>query len=705
MSHSLYLIPISSLLKKLVRVPIAASRACSRLACLCELWLRHNTRFAHVSLHQRKAFWLRHNIRFAHVSLHRNSRSSFSRGSLRGSLRSGRSLRFFQQTARFVFFAAWALTIGACATTTSTISPEDCPAGTQKFEGCPPIGAIHDAEIAEIYAQRAYERDDLPGFDSVRFARDVDIPVNDALIKFVGSTDEGALTAIAAKIWMIENAEHTIDVIYYIFRDDLVGSALLGALCDAVQRGVDVRMMIDSLGAADLSRKNLKALQSCAIDAGFMVNSAGQTTIHKARVQAVIFNSFTENMLKANRRSHDKLIVKDGRFQHKSYAITGGRNVSLDYYAFLEDGSPNPHSYRDAEILVRGTADDKKGEWGIGDVSTGYYTLLFLFENNKKLKMTTRSDPLSAYADYRDRFRESLAALKALPRVRERLDAMPDYMSGGFHEASVRLGHELANVTNKHVVTKAVENLAESPNSIVKILDRIRQKDFEHISIVSPYLFAPYYKDDDGNVVVDGAQRVRDWLDQHPNSTIDIVTNSVLTSGNSSTQAVIDVDLVPRLLMTEDMKEKWGSKQEESELIAELVQSDSWIEMVNHPRLRIYETGKLDDVLFGGHYHHSKLHAKYIVGDHVGFVGTSNLDYRSRLYNSEMGFFFDSVEMANDIAENTDYLISLSYRWGSPEWLEMRQRLQDLGGMKGFAVRHQRGIYKTIKNTGLMWLF
>ena len=606
---------------------------------------------------------------------------------------------------RNVFFAACALTIGACATTTTTISPEDCPAGTQKLEGCPPIGAVHDVEIAELYAKRAYERGDLPGFDAVGFARDVDLPVNKALVKFVGSTDEGALTAIATKIWMIENAEHTIDVIYYIFREDLVGFALLGALCDAVQRGVDVRMMIDSLGAADLDRDNLKALVSCAIDGGFMVNSAGQTTIHKARVQAVIFNSFTKNVFGANRRSHDKLIVKDGRFQDKSYAITGGRNVSLDYYGFLEDGSPNPHSYRDAEILVHGTTDDRKGEWGIGDISTGYYTLLFLFDENKKLEMTSRSDPLSAYADYRVQFRESLAALKALPRVRERLDAMTDYMSDGFHEARVRLGHDLANVTNKNVVTKAVDNLAESPNSITKLLARIREKDVERIRIVSPYLFAAYYKDDDGNVVVDDAKTIRDWLEQHPNSSIDIVTNSVLTSDNFSTQSVIDIDLVPRLLMTEDMKEQWGSKQDDSELIAELVHSDEWIEMVNHPRLRIYETGKLDDILFGGHYHHSKLHAKYIIGGNFGFVGTSNFDYRSRLYNSEMGFFFESEEMVNDIAENTDYLISLSYRWGSPEWLEMRQRLGELGGMRGYTVRHQRGIYKTIKNTGLLWLF
>jgi putative cardiolipin synthase len=53
------------------------------------------------------------------------------------------------------------------------------------------------------------------------------------------------------------------------------------------------------------------------------------------------------------------------------------------------------------------------------------------------------------------------------------------------------------------------------------------------------------------------------------------------------------------------------------------------------------------------------------------------------------GHFFDSAELANDLAENTDNLICLSYRWGSPECLEMRRQLMVLGGKKGYTVRHQ----------------
>ena len=146
-----------------------------------------------------------------------------------------------------------------------------------------------------------------------------------------------------------------------------------------------------------------------------------------------------------------------------------------------------------------------------------------------------------------------------------------------------------------------------------------------------------------------------------------------------------------------------GRRVLKKELNPDFVESDEWLEAVNHPRLAIYETGKLDDVMFGGDYHHSKLHAKYVTGDDVGYVGTSNLDYRSRLYNSEMGFFFRSEELVKDINENTDYLISLSYRWGSPEWLEMRQQMREMEGTKPSALRKQRGLYKTISKTGLLW--
>ena len=77
--------------------------------------------------------------------------------------------------------------------------------------------------------------------DPIRVGKRANIPVKSARAKFLGGNDIDALNSIAAKIWMIENAEHTIDMVYYIYTPDLIGKALMGALCDAVERGVHNR--------------------------------------------------------------------------------------------------------------------------------------------------------------------------------------------------------------------------------------------------------------------------------------------------------------------------------------------------------------------------------------------------------------------------------------------------------------------------------
>ena len=282
---------------------------------------------------------------------------------------------------------------------------------------------------------------------------------------------------------------------------------------------------------------------------------------------------------------------------------------------------------------------------------------------------------------------------------------MPSYCCGDVNEANVLLAHELSNLTDKKVVSNAIENAYLNPNSIMTNFAKAREESFDNIQIVSPYMFASLFKDKDGNVVLDGARNLLDRLDSNPDSTIDIITNSVLTSDNFFTQSVIDMDLAPRLLLSEEMQQQWLAKPSESEFNPALVESDAWIEMINHPRLRFYENGRMDDDTFGGDEHYSKLHAKYIVSDDDGFVGTTNFDYRSMLYNNEMGFFFQSPELANDIRRNTAYLVSLSYRWGSPEWLEMRRQLMERKGTKASTTRKQRGLYKTLKKTGLQWWF
>jgi putative cardiolipin synthase len=51
--------------------------------------------------------------------------------------------------------------------------------------------------------------------------------------------------AFAARVMMAEAAERSLDVQYYIWRDDTTGTLLLDALRQAAGRGVRVRLLLD----------------------------------------------------------------------------------------------------------------------------------------------------------------------------------------------------------------------------------------------------------------------------------------------------------------------------------------------------------------------------------------------------------------------------------------------------------------------------
>jgi phosphatidylserine/phosphatidylglycerophosphate/cardiolipin synthase-like enzyme len=285
---------------------------------------------------------------------------------------------------------------------------------------------------------------------------------------------------------------------------------------------------------------------------------------------------------------------------------------------------------------------------------------------------------------------------------------MPAFMNEDFRESWALLAHELANLDNRAVVRQAVENYENNPNSILNVLKRVTDESdgMEVTRMVSPYLFLARYTDSEGNVVVDEAEAVRNWLEENSAAEIEIITNSVMTSDNFSAQSIIDLNTLPRLLLDPELRKAWLDLKSSEERVAPLTSGEAWIDQVSHPRLRVYETGKLDSTYFNEDgVPYGKLHAKYWLEDDIGYVGTSNFDYRSRLFNNEMGYFFRSDPLADDLNEDFELLKSMSHRWGSPEWLEMREKIREMGGMKGTTTRTQRQIYKVLDKTGLHWLF
>ena len=591
---------------------------------------------------------------------------------------------------------------------------QQCPAGTQNLPDCPPASAVNDAGINKLYESRTWVPSKELTIDPIKMGEDAQIPINRAYTKILGPSQDDALMSLAAKLWLIENAEHTIDVMYYIFKRDTVGYAVLGALCNAVKRGVDVRIMVDSLGSIHPSHSELSALETCGEEAGFIRNKQGQVTIKKARVQVVIFNALSN--FHFNRRSHDKLLIVDGHHPKNAAVMTGGRNISLDYYGINADGSPDPTAFRDLEILVRATPAAKDEEATVGSATEIYYTLLFLHKGNKRLYPIEDDEYdnnkyRELYLKEREKSQTSLAFLKSQPEINKRMQAMPRYMNEGFRNSKVRLSHQMSNLTSTEVTTNVRENLVRNPNSILYILHKLLEEAKKTrestgtLRIVSPYLFVGKYYDEDGNVTYDGAKDTLKFLRDNPNIRLEIITNSVMTSDNFFTQAVIDMDMAPRLLLTPEMTNAWRSKMEKGEFNPDVVESAEWKKLINHPQIFIYQTGKLDSVYLGGTTHYGKLHAKYITGEKIGFIGTSNFDYRSNLYNNEMGFFFQDPQLIMDLNKVFDWLKATSYRWGTPEWLQMRKDLMASDSKKASPARKQRGMYKTMKGMGIIYLF
>jgi hypothetical protein len=114
----------------------------------------------------------------------------------------------------------------------------------------PPIAApeLGDTFIKKNYDDRSWQPPGKILFDPIELAENMQMPSKMARAKILGPSHDEAVRSLALKLWMIDNARYSIDMVYYIYQRDTVGYAVLASLCNAVKRGVDVRFMVDSLG-------------------------------------------------------------------------------------------------------------------------------------------------------------------------------------------------------------------------------------------------------------------------------------------------------------------------------------------------------------------------------------------------------------------------------------------------------------------------
>ena len=123
----------------------------------------------------------------------------------------------------------------------------------------------------------------------------------------------------------IDAAKHSIYLQTYIFEIDSVGESLLKALCNASQRGVDVRVIVDGVGSAS------------ATDFLQQVLHGNHSTLHvyhplpwnwitNRLEQDDWLARFFERIMRMNNRQHSKLCLIDN-----SVAWTGSFNITYDH--------------------------------------------------------------------------------------------------------------------------------------------------------------------------------------------------------------------------------------------------------------------------------------------------------------------------------------------------------------------------------------
>jgi putative cardiolipin synthase len=141
--------------------------------------------------------------------------------------------------------------------------------------------------------------------------------------------------AFVARVALARAADRALDVQYYAFHPDDTGTALMGELLAAADRGVRVRLLLDDIHTGDADT----ALAAIATHPNVEVRLFNPFAHRGAR-----WIDFINDFGRVNRRMHNKAMAADSQL-----AIVGGRNVGDPYFSAGKD-----LAFGDFDVLVAG---------------------------------------------------------------------------------------------------------------------------------------------------------------------------------------------------------------------------------------------------------------------------------------------------------------------------------------------------------------
>ena len=415
-----------------------------------------------------------------------------------------------------------------------------------------------------------------------------------------------------ARAEMIDAAEKTLDLQYFIFRGDQTGKLLTDGLLRAADRGVRVRVLVDD-GDTIPGDEQIAALAA------------------HPQVEVRIFNPFSyrghssvrralEFLLHSQRldyRMHNKLIVSDN-----SLALVGGRNVGTQYFQV------DPESqFADDDVFAAGPIAKR-----LSDTFDEFW-------NSRFAVPVAALGPIGGHSmslrDQRERARWHPSAL-----TEPTSDSAQGYVTriasgepyAGLVAGRLALVWASAQVVCDSPDKKLVDEGTAPGRLLMNSVRAMIRRSNREVLVVTPYLVPA---DEELSALRELRRR---------NVTVRIVTNSF--ESNTDVLAHAGYSNFRRPLL------EYG---------VQLYEVRSRIE-------NSHGSGQPARLSRFGHY---GLHGKLIVFDRERlFVGSMNLDQRSKHLNTEVGLLIESSELAEQTATRFESMVqpesaySLSLRHG-----------------------------------------
>lgn len=493
--------------------------------------------------------------------------------------------------------------------------------------------------------------------------------------------------AFLAKVLMIQKAQKSIDISTYIFSADESSNAYLEQLRLAVRRGVNVRFSIDSSGSMGEALKDQYRHLQALLEAQnedtkhFKPGTVDMVVFHPMLHLRAILSHFenrfltkealsSETTLNWDRRSHDKIIIIDKEIPGETMAIVGGRNFDNSYYGIPK---VDDNTYEDMEILMKDVPRSLTGR-NLSNTLEQHYQDLFCSKGNRWLSREQfGSDFFSkkALKDFDGALdlvikKSDMSELYAKMKTENFLDT--DLQPGKLHS-----GNEIENLkrhSGKVMANPDLETAEDLPNGdsiYTQIYDLIYKAD-STIDVCTPYIFIKSNERD----------CLKNWVMSKPGRQIRVLSNSAATSDSALAMATFDKETAPDF-----MKSGPYTCHQRKIVDGKIIEKDIRGVFDNRDhKIKVYELGRLDNIHFKKELserypstnwsYYGKLHAKFgIVDGHFSFVGSDNLDARSRNLNSETTFFIDNAKIAADLTRAFDKLAERSYLFDQSELQEM----------------------------------